>query len=68
MSGGGKVPRSDVDQAIERIAAADAIIAQIEQSLAEAKAKFRQVVGNEPKKLESVAYPKQPARLARFGL
>jgi adhesin transport system outer membrane protein len=58
LNTGGKVPRSDVDQAVERIAASDAVIAQIEQSLAEAKAKFRQVVGNEPKKLERVAYPK----------
>jgi len=58
LNNGGKVPRSDVDQAVERIAASDAVIAQIEQSLAEAKAKFRQVVGTEPKKLERVAYPK----------
>ena len=58
LNSGGKVPRSDVDQAIERIAAADAVIAQIEQSLADAKAKFRQVVGNEPKKLQPVSYPK----------
>jgi len=58
LAGGGKVPRSDVEQAIERVAAADAIIAQIEQALDEAKAKFRQVIGKEPKKLEAVAYPR----------
>ncbi|MBL8907100.1 MAG: TolC family outer membrane protein [Rhizobiales bacterium] len=58
LNTGGKVPRSDVDQAVERIAASDAVIAQIEQSLADAKAKFRQVVGNEPGRLERVAYPK----------
>lgn len=58
LNTGGKVPRSDVDQAVERIAASDAVIAQIEQSLADAKAKFRQVVGNEPKKLQPVGYPK----------
>lgn len=58
LNTGGKVPRSDVDQAVERIAASDAVIAQIEQSLAEAKAKFRQVVGREPSKLQAVAYPK----------
>ena len=68
LNTGGKVPRSDVDQAVERIAASDAVIAQIEQSLAEAKAKFRQVVGTEPNKLRAVAYPQESACLARFGL
>ena len=58
LSGGGKVPRSDVEQSIERVAAADAIIAQIEQALDEAKAKFRAVIGKEPHKLEAVAYPR----------
>lgn len=58
LSSGGKVPRSDVEQAIERVAAADAIIAQIEQALEEARAKFRQVIGREPKNLQAVAYPR----------
>lgn len=58
LSSGGKVPRSDVEQAVERVSAADAIIAQIEQALAEAKAKFVQVIGKEPKKLDAVAYPR----------
>jgi adhesin transport system outer membrane protein len=69
LNSGGKVPRSDVDQAVERIAASDAVIAQIEQSLADARAKFRQVVGNEPKKLQPVAYPKNlpSSRDSAFG-
>ncbi|MFO0992687.1 MAG: TolC family outer membrane protein [Hyphomicrobiales bacterium] len=58
LNNGGKVPRSDVDQAVERIAASDAVIAQIEESLADAKAKFRQVVGSEPNKLSAVSFPK----------
>jgi outer membrane protein, adhesin transport system len=57
LNDGGKVPASDVNQAHERIAAADAIIAQIEQALADAKAKFRQVIGIEPGKLQKVDYP-----------
>jgi len=69
LNSGGKVPRSDVDQAVERIAASDAIIAQIEQSLADAKAKFRQTVGNEPSGLQAVAYPKNlpSSRDSAFG-
>jgi adhesin transport system outer membrane protein len=54
---GGKGPASDVDQAIERITAADTVIAQIKQSLEEAKAKYRQVVGREPDELQEVRYP-----------
>jgi len=59
---GGKVPQSDFDQSRERIAAADAIIAQIEQALADAKAKFRQVIGVEPGKLQAVDYPRNLPR------
>jgi outer membrane protein, adhesin transport system len=54
---GGRVPQSDVDQTIERLAAADAVIAQIRQALEEATAKFRQVVGNDPSRLTAVALP-----------
>ena len=68
LNQGGKVPRSDVDQTIERIAAADAIIAQIEQGLADAKAKFRQVIGKEPRKLQAVDYPRNLPRLAAIGI
>lgn len=54
---GGRAPQSDVDQTIERLAAADAVIAQIKQALEEATAKFRQVVGAEPSSLAQVHLP-----------
>jgi adhesin transport system outer membrane protein len=54
---GGRVPQSDVDQTIERLAAADAVIAQIKQALEEATAKFRQVVGTDPSALRAVTLP-----------
>ena len=54
---GGRVPQSDVDQTIERLAAADAVIAQIRQALEEATAKFRQVVGTDPSGLAAVPMP-----------
>ncbi len=57
MSSGGKAPRSDIDQANERIAAADTVIVQIEQALEETKAKYRQVVGIEAQDLQRVGYP-----------
>jgi outer membrane protein, adhesin transport system len=54
---GGRVPQSDVDQTGERLAAADAVTAQIRQALEEATAKFRQVVGTEPANLSAVGLP-----------
>lgn len=54
---GGKAPISEVDQTVERLAAAEAIIAQIQQSLLDAKAKFRRVIGLEPGRTHSVGYP-----------
>lgn len=55
---GGKAPVSEVDQTLERLAAAEAIIAQVEQALLETKAKFRKVVGLEPVATSPVAYPR----------
>src|SRR6185295_3635014 len=68
MSSGGKAPRSDIDQANERIAAADTVIVQIEQALEETKAKYRQVVGIEPQDLQRVGYPAglPPSREAAY--
>ena len=54
---GGKAADSESIQTRERIAAARAIVAQIEQSLLEANAKFRRVVGIEPRKLDPVGFP-----------
>jgi outer membrane protein, adhesin transport system len=54
---GGRVPQSDVDQTGERLAASEAVTAQIRQALEEATAKFRQVVGTEPANLSAVGLP-----------
>lgn len=55
---GGKAPISEVDQTRERLAAAEAIIGQIEQALLDAKAKFRRVIGLEPGTTSTVPYPR----------
>ncbi|WP_119274325.1 TolC family outer membrane protein [Taklimakanibacter deserti] len=54
---GGSAPKSDLEQARERIAAADFTIAQIDQALEEARARYRQVIGSEPTNLTPVAFP-----------
>lgn len=54
---GGRVPQSDVDQTVERLAAADAVLAQIRQALEEAEAKFREAIGAEPTALQPVGLP-----------
>ncbi len=56
---GGKSPASELDQTLERVAGTKAIVAEIRQSLAEAKAKFKRVVGFEPKTTNPVAFPKR---------
>ncbi len=55
---GGKAPQSEVDQTLERLQAAEAIILQVRQALLEAKAKFRRVIGLEPGATSPVAYPR----------
>jgi adhesin transport system outer membrane protein len=55
---GGKSPESDVTQTRERLAAARAVHAQVQQAFLEAEAKFRQVIGLEPHKLQPAHYPK----------
>ena len=54
---GGKAAESEAIQTRERIAAARAISDQIRQSLLEAIAKFRRVVGRAPGRLRPVGYP-----------
>jgi len=55
---GGKAPISEVDQTIERVAAAEAVIAEIEQAQLEAFAKFRKVINLEPRGTQQVSYPR----------
>lgn len=54
---GGKSPASELDQTLERVAGAKAIVAEIRQSLLEAKAKFRRVIGKEPGVTNPVNFP-----------
>ena len=58
LTSGGGAPKGDLDQARERLAGADFTIAQIEQALQEAEARYRQVIGSEPKGLVPVAFPR----------
>ena len=55
---GGKAPRSDLTQARERLLAARAVKVEIERALAEARAKFRKVVGRNPHRLTRTGYPR----------
>ena len=54
---GGRAADSETIQTEERIAAARAIAQQIQQSLLEAIAKFRRVVGTTPGALKPIGYP-----------
>ncbi|GAB4228213.1 MAG: TolC family outer membrane protein [Methyloligellaceae bacterium] len=56
---GGKAPRSEVDQTLERVAGSEAVIAEIEQSQLEAIAKYRKVIGREPDGTHTVPYPRR---------
>lgn len=53
---GGKAPVGDVEQTIERIEAAKALVAQIKVARETAAAKFKNAVGIPPSDLEHVAY------------
>ena len=57
LTSGGSAPTSDLDQARERVAGASTTEKQIEQALAEARARYRQIIGNEPHRLEKVKFP-----------
>lgn len=65
---GGKAPRSDIGQTVERVAAAKAVAAQVEQALLEAKAKFKQVIGLRPGRLFRVRIPRNMPRNRRIAL
>ncbi len=56
---GGKSPASELDQTLERVAGAKAIVAEIKQSLLEANAKFRRVIGVKPGITSPVGFPKR---------
>lgn len=53
----GRVAQSDVLQVQERVAAAEASVERIRQSLLEAEAKFTRVVGARPQGLQAAGYP-----------
>lgn len=54
---GGKAPESEVVQTVERLQGAEAVVAEVRQSLQEAIAKFRRVVGVLPGATHAVSYP-----------
>ncbi len=54
---GGKAARSEVDQTQERLLAAQAVMEEVRQAWLEAVAKFRRVVGLQPKGIRTVSYP-----------
>ena len=55
---GGKSPIGDLEQTVERVEAAKALVAQIKVAQAAAHAKFKNAVGISPSQLHSVTYAK----------
>lgn len=68
LVGGGKAPGSDANQALERLAGARAVRAQVEQAFLEARAKFKKVIGVEPGQTSPVAYPANLPKSARAAV
>ncbi len=69
---GGKSPIGDLEQTIERVEAAKALVAQIRVAQAAAHAKFKNAVGLEPGRLSAVSYargiPKSVAEVTSLAL
>ncbi len=65
---GGKSPASELDQTLERVAGAKAIVAEIRQSLAEANAKFKRVVGLVPGATSPVRFPRHIPRSRQIAV
>lgn len=69
---GGKSPIGDLEQTIQRVEAAKALVSQIEVALATAHAKFKNAVGTSPSRLKSVPYatgiPKSVAEVTDVAL
>ena len=69
---GGKAPVGDLEQTIERVESAKALVAQIKVAQATAHAKFKNEVGISPPKLKAVAYatgiPKTAAEVTSIAL
>ena len=62
---GGKAPKSDYEQALERLEAANALVAQIEVALGTANAKYKNIIGIKPTKLKAVKAAKGIPRTSR---
>ena len=65
---GGKSPASELDQTLERVAGAKAIVAEIKQSRLEAYAKFKRVVGLTPRLTGPVSFPRHIPRSKRIAV
>ncbi len=69
---GGKAPVGDLEQTIERVEAAKALVAQIKVAQATARAKFKNEIGIAPPRLKRVAYatgiPKTVAAVTHAAL
>ncbi|MFN0262802.1 TolC family outer membrane protein [Tepidamorphus sp. 3E244] len=65
---GGKAPDSDGNQAIERVAAANAVRAQVEKAFLDARAKFKRVIGIHPGRTSPVPFPANLPPSARVAV
>lgn len=55
---GGKAGEGELNQILERLAAAQVAVEQIRRSLLQTEARFRRIVGLQPKSLRPTGYPK----------
>ena len=65
---GGKAPESDGNQALERVAAAEAVRAQVEKAFLDARAKFKKVIGVHPGATSPVPFPSSLPGSARLAV
>lgn len=69
---GGRAPIGDLEQTLERLEAAKALVAQIDVASETAKAKFKSAVGRSPGRLKAAKYapgiPKSPAAILSLAL
>ena len=68
LVGGGKAPESDSNQAAERVAAANAVLAQVQKAFLDARAKFKQVIGIHPGATSPVPFPSNLPGSARLAV
>lgn len=65
---GGKSSDGEVSQAEQRVAATEALVAQIKLALEDARAKFTQIVGRKPGRTQRVGFPKRIPKTKRTAI